>query len=394
MFRISSRECTGCTACYSACPVDAIAMKPNSEGFLYPSIDKERCISCSKCKAVCPLNTKKEDACAPVECLVAQSTTDDVLDECASGGFIDVLCEYFTKTLHGWVAGVIFDEFFMPVHRIINTYNEAKLFRNSKYAQSDLGDSFRKIRDLIRSNEKVMFIGTPCQVYGLKSFLQCDYDNLITVDLVCRSIPSPALWKKYLMWQEKKHGSRIESVFCRKKTYGYHSGALEIRFKNGKRYCGSNRVDYYMKSFHSDVCSRLSCYDCLFKTENRVSDFTVFDSWSPEQIVTEPFCDNDRGYSNVVVRTQKAMDIVKHLHDVAIYRADSAKIYNFAGGMERHSIPKNANRAFFYGDLNELGFEKTVKKYIRVTPIDRLIESVKPYRNMVKELARRIKKSI
>ena len=92
----------------------------------------------------------------------------------------------------------------------------------------------------------MIFVGTPCQVAGLKSYLKKEYDNLVTVDLVCRSIPSPKLWRKYLDWQENSHHGKIRSVSCRKKTYGYHSGALEIEFDNGKRYAGSNRVDLYM----------------------------------------------------------------------------------------------------------------------------------------------------
>ena len=49
--------------------------------------------------------------------------------------------------------------------------------------------------------------------------------NLITVDMVCRSIPSGKLWRNYLDWQEKRYNSKAKAVSFRKKTYGYHSGA-------------------------------------------------------------------------------------------------------------------------------------------------------------------------
>ena len=48
-------ECCGCTACFAICPVKAITMKEDEEGFLYPVIDEKKCIKCYKCMKVCPL---------------------------------------------------------------------------------------------------------------------------------------------------------------------------------------------------------------------------------------------------------------------------------------------------------------------------------------------------
>lgn len=48
-------ECCGCTACKSICPVEAINMKEDRKGFLYPIIDSEKCIKCKKCIKVCPI---------------------------------------------------------------------------------------------------------------------------------------------------------------------------------------------------------------------------------------------------------------------------------------------------------------------------------------------------
>ena len=71
--------------------------------------------------------------------------------------------------------------------------------------QSDLGDCFSEIKKHLMQETKVCFIGTPCQVYGLKSYLRKEYDNLVTVDLVCHGTPSPKLWKKYLDEQKDKY---------------------------------------------------------------------------------------------------------------------------------------------------------------------------------------------
>ena len=48
-------ECCGCTACFSVCPVQAIQMRRDEEGFMYPQIDKSICIRCHRCQKVCPL---------------------------------------------------------------------------------------------------------------------------------------------------------------------------------------------------------------------------------------------------------------------------------------------------------------------------------------------------
>lgn len=51
-------ECCGCTACYSICPINAITMVVDEEGFLYPVIDENKCIACLLCEKVCPFKTQ------------------------------------------------------------------------------------------------------------------------------------------------------------------------------------------------------------------------------------------------------------------------------------------------------------------------------------------------
>jgi len=46
-------NCCGCTACYAICPVHAISMEPDEEGFLYPIVDEEKCVRCYQCLRVC-----------------------------------------------------------------------------------------------------------------------------------------------------------------------------------------------------------------------------------------------------------------------------------------------------------------------------------------------------
>ncbi len=379
-------NCCGCTACRNICPKSAIEMTPDSEGFAYPIINAELCVECGRCEQICPVLHAPSVPSSYVDCVVAQSNDAEVLDESTSGGFIDALYRYVLEDGKGYGVGVAFDEAFLPKHIITDSYEKAKEFRNSKYAQSDLSNLFSDIRKLLTDGKLLLFVGTPCQVAGLRSFLGKDYENLITVDLVCRSIPSPKLWRKYLDWQECRYRSKVKRVFCRKKTYGYHSGALEIEFENGKHYAGSNRVDYYMKSFHSDQCSRPSCYDCQFKTKHRCSDFTVFDSWNPQAVALSNIVDNDRGYSNVIVHSEKGKKVLDQITNMVLIPADPEKMFEFAGGMESHSIQYKPGRSTYYIDLDRLGFEETAKKYVSVSAKDRLIERAKPLRSFIKRI--------
>ncbi|MEG0663745.1 MAG: Coenzyme F420 hydrogenase/dehydrogenase, beta subunit C-terminal domain [Clostridia bacterium] len=379
MIEIKNKEkCCGCTACYNICPKNCITMEPDNEGFLYPIVDKTTCINCNLCEKVCPIkkceeiNTSKK----PKACVV-QNTSLEILKNSTSGGVIDALNKYVIDK-NGFAVGVAYDDDFMPYHEITDKYDNTIKFRGSKYAQSRLNNIFKNILELLNKGELVLFTGTPCQVSGLKSYIQKDYKNLITVDLVCRSVPSPLLFKHYLNWQKKRYKSEIVSMNCRNKTYGYHNGSLVINFKNGKKYSGSNRVDLFMKSFHNDICSRPSCYDCQFKTVNRVSDFTVFDCWKPNIVTNNAINDNNKGYSNVFLHTSKAENIINQLQNIKIWPSNIDLVLEYTGNMESTSIKKNEKRDMFYNVLNKSDFETCIKQFIKISKKDYFIESLKP----------------
>lgn len=369
------KDCCGCTACESICPMKCIRMIADEEGFMYPKVDSKKCVNCHLCERVCPIINKPKLPQKSEAAFIVQSEDPKVLSESTSGGFIDMLGQEIID-LGGVVCGVVYSEEFMPKHILIEKKSELALLRNSKYAQSELSGVFQQIKRSLIVGRTVLFIGTPCQVAGLKNYLVKDYKNLLTVDLVCRSIPSPLLFKEYLQWQRKKYGSEIKRVICRNKTYGYHNGSLIIEFENGKIYSGSNRVDPYMKSFHHDVCSRPSCYDCRFKTKRRVSDFTVFDSWQPDHIA-EGIIDNNKGYSNVIIHSLKGVEYFKKINGLKKWESSAEKMFLYTAGMESKSIIKPQARDDYYNNLRQHGFEYAYKKAIRISCKDRIIEKIK-----------------
>lgn len=371
--RLNKKDCCGCTTCYNSCPAKAIQMKADEEGFMYPIISKKLCITCGKCEHVCPVINSLKIEGIPLAGYVVRNKDHKILYSSASGGFFSAIAEYVLNR-GGIVYGAAFDKNFKVCHMAAESTLEVQKFRSSKYVQSDLGDIFTAVEKNLKNSRLICFSGTPCQIEGLKRFLNKEYDNLITVDLVCHGVPSPDLWEQYLEWQTRKKGSKV--VFCnfRNKTYGYHNGTLEIVFENGRHYYGSSRNDMMIKSFFSEIASRPSCYNCAFKKIKHSSDFTVFDCWHAADITLGVKKDDDKGYTNLLVNSNRGRWIFEYLKkDFEIYEADIEKMIKYDGVMVQNSSIPHKDRDVFYLSLNQNGIEKTVQTYIPISEIDRIM---------------------
>ncbi len=370
--------CCGCTACASICPKEAIKMAPDEEGFLYPSVDMNSCVECGLCDSVCPIQQKCESNTRKVESYVLRTKAENVLMNSTSGGFVTPLIEYVLE-YNGIVCAAAYDKNFTVRHIFVNSNGGDRLdnIRGSKYVQSDLNDCYKRIKEYLEQNKMVCFIGTTCQVSGLKSFLRRNYEELITVDLVCHGVPSPKLWSKYLDYQKNKYHSEIREISFRNKTYGYHSGTMKICFSNGKTYFGSARVDYMLKSFFREIASRPSCYQCKFKTIKRCSDYTIYDCWHATQLV-ENLRDDDKGYTNVIVQSEKGKKILNQIRNqYELYPADTEKAVNLDGIMVKKSAIPHSKRKEFYKGIDGKTLPEQIQQFIPITWKDRLIEKSK-----------------
>ena len=221
------------------------------------------------------------------------------------------------------------------------------------------------------------FVGTTCQVSGLKSYLRKEYENLIAVDLVCHGAPSPKLWEKYLNYQKNEYHSDIEEISFRNKTYGYHSGTMTIRFSNGRVYNGSARVDYMLKSFFREIASRPICYECPFKKIERCSDFTIYDCWHASELV-DGLKDDDKGYTNVIVQSKKGADVLIQIRDsYEMYPVDTQKAIELDGSMVLKSAVSHPKRSEYYKDLDSDTLPEHIQRFIPVTKKDLAIERSK-----------------
>lgn len=368
--------CCGCTACASICPQKAIIMKEDFEGFKYPIVDKERCIDCGLCEKVCPVIHKIKEV-EKSNCAYAIRCKDiENLKDSTSGGFFIPFAKHIINN-DGIVYGVGYGNNFKVEHKRAEKIESIEEFKGSKYVQSDLNNIFIQVKKDLEENRIVLFSGTPCQIHGLKNYLQKEYSNLITVDLICHGTPSPRLWQYYVEYQEKKYKSKISKVNFRNKTYGYHCGTMKLEFKNSKRYFGSARIDYFLKSFFSEISSRPICYDCKFKDVNHISDFTIYDCWHFKEL-SKSSKDDDKGYTNLIINTSKGIEYFKNIqNEYEFYEIDKFLAIKCDGIMVENSAIPHKNRKNFYKDLEALGIQKCIEKNIPISKTDYVLEKIK-----------------
>lgn len=358
-------KCCGCTACKSTCPRNAIEMKEDEEGFLYPYIDKDKCINCGMCKKVCPIlnknnNLKKQHA------YIFQNKNEEVRRQSTSGGAFTAIAETIVDR-GGIVYGAVFDNEFKVIHTGIDKKEELYKFRNSKYVQSEIQDSFRNVKENLDRDRWVCFSGTSCQVEGLKNFLRKDYEKLVLVDVVCRAVPSPLIWKKYLKLKKDKIKD-IKNIYFRDKYYGYKYSNLSIyNSKDAKtpEYHQGVETDPYLRAFFSNICDRQACYNCQFKKQNRESDITIWDCFNVEEYNKN--MDDDKGTTRILTNSEKGNKLVRELSKSHILEEINveAAVNGFLAMFQ--PVKYNNRRKEFFKDANTFEEKELFDKYFSDT---------------------------
>lgn len=356
-------QCCGCEACRSVCPKICISMKADKEGFLYPEVDLSQCIDCKLCEKVCPV---LQPAFLDRKPKVFAGINNDIKIrlQSSSGGIFTLLAE---QTLHkgGVVFGACFDEQWNVVHNYTDTVEGLARFRGSKYVQSSIGDSFLQAKKFLDEGREVLFSGTPCQIAGLKNFLQKPYQNLLTVDVVCHGVPSPEVWKKYLertvckAYNIRKRDAslsitdKIENINFRLKEKGWKKYHIRIKYKNGKQDVMPFYENTYMKVFLSNLSLRPSCYCCPAKGEHVQSDITIADFWGVDKIMPE--IDDDNGCSLILINNLNCLSYLQYLGMKYSPQVFSEVIPYNPNIMQSVTVP--VNRKFFFYIFICYGFD-------------------------------------
>lgn len=306
-------ECCGCEACINICPKQAISMRANKRGFLYPQIDEKKCICCNRCIQVCAFQNKKIREVELCEVYaVVNSNKADIMAS-ASGGAFSALARYVIEQ-NGVVFGCAWDANIMPIHIRIDSVDDLKRIQGSKYVQSRIGSSYKIVKNDLDNGKMVLFSGTPCQCDGLRSFLNKDYKKLLCVEVICHGVPSGEFWRAYLDILEKKLKGEISNVQFRDKKRGW-GALLHVTYQNkqGKmkhRYL-SPEESYYYYDYWNGHLYRDSCYKCKYACPSRGSDFTIGDYWGIQDV--HPQFDIFNGVSVLIVNTSKGKQVLNNM---------------------------------------------------------------------------------
>lgn len=357
---LDKKTCTGCMACKNVCHKNAIIIKENNEGFKYPEIDENLCINCGLCKKVCPVLTKLQENENEIKVYSCKNKNEEVRMKSSSGGIFTLIAKYIIEN-NGVVFGARFNESLEVVHDYIENIDDIGLFRGSKYVQSYIGDSYKKVREFLNNNKKVLFTGTPCQVEGLLTYLGKDYDNLYTQDFVCHGVPSPKVWRKYLEYKKYDGSYPININFRRKDILGWSNYQVSYKYSNKEENIHHDN-DPYMKIFLKNLSLRMSCFNCKFKKIKRKSDITVADFWGINNV--KPEMNDETGISALLVNSKKGLEIFENIKEDMIFEeANIEDIIKYNSCISK-STNYNEKREEFFKDLETISFEKLIDKYL------------------------------
>ena len=310
MINIDSLEkCCGCAACVNACPKQCITMYPDKKGFFYPLVDANLCIHCNLCEKVCPLISKVN---RPSPLLMVEAVTSKSVEEVklsSSGAVCHELSHYFIAR-KGVVYGAAWTNGFVVRHIRVTIKTDLERIRYSKYLQSQIGDTFKMIKADLASNKEVLFIGTPCQVAGLKCYLRKDYENLVTVDFVCHGITSQAVFNRIITDIEKRNGSMVKGVNFRSKKESWREYGTELHMQNGENIYVRHTKSLFFRGFMSNLYLRDCCHKCPFTNNRNCSDITVADLWGVEFV--RPEIDDNTGMNLVLVRSERGRELLEN----------------------------------------------------------------------------------
>ena len=346
-----SDDCTGCFACMNKCPKQAIDCVTDLQGRTLPQIDPSKCVKCGLCKSVCPVNTPVT-LNQPLDCYAAQRPDEIARKNSSSGGIGAVLSEEFIKS-NGAVYGAVVGENMQVVHACAQTLEDIEKFKGSKYVQSYIGNIYCDVLSHLTNNKKVLFTGTPCQIAGLRNFLNKDYDNLYCVDLICHGTPPMQYLNEHI---KSVAGENADFVSFRG---GDRDFMIKIKSGGKEIYSKFKDEDAYYTAFFGLLTHRENCYSCRYAQTQRCGDITIGDFWGIDRQTLKT--DQKGRISVVLVNTEKGKDLFDAIKDNLVFEERDLKEAADGNDQLRYPSVRHKNRTDFINKYELTGdFEKSV----------------------------------
>ncbi len=296
----------------------------------------------------------------------------------SSGGVFSLCADYILNN-SGAVYGADFDENMKLSHKRVTRKEEISRMRGAKYIRSSISGVYKQITEDLQNKTPILFCGTPCQVNAINKIAKNFPDNnLYTLDLFCHGVVQTKIWEKFIEFLENKYNKKIVFFKFRDKEKSWRKYSAKVYFSDGTTESHNNFTGSFLELFRYDVCIDNACTKCPFTNLDRKGDLSIGDFWGIEK--THPYLDDDKGVSAVIVNTKKGYELLeKIIPDCEIEECAVKDIAHHQPNLQRPSSFSNKAVAFNH-DLENLPFEKVLKKYTRVGLKRRMIDIVKSVR--------------
>lgn len=356
-----SREefCTGCGACASICTTGALHIIQDDFGYYMSNFDSSKCIHCNQCDDVCPiLHPKSMEKKYNEPVVYAVQMKDNFRTQGSSGGVFPAVATAILNTNKAVVFGAAWQGDNL-IHIGVDSASDLHEICGSKYVQSYTKNSYQKVKDELLDDRIVLYCGCPCQIAGLYSFLEKEYKNLYTIDLLCYYAPSIQMFQNYL---KEMYGGVAKAWNFRDKKLGWScenlSITLEVSQTNNdpetrnsvgvaKKIVKSRNEDIFEQSYHSHLLMSKHCENCKFNKIPRQGDITLGDFWGIKNF-DETFNDN-KGTSIVIVNSKKGNELLE-LSRQYILKIRKSNIKYIKGnriGREADAIRSEESKRFY-----------------------------------------------
>ncbi len=261
----------------------------------------------------------------------------------------------------GIVAGAKYNVENLVEHAMTDSLAGIEELRQSKYMSSSVGSCYKDVKKELLNGRLVAFCGSPCQVAGLYSFLGKEYDNLFTMDFICRGMNSPKAFKSWINEIEDQENGKVIRVWFKYKDGGWKTSPRRTRldFADGTYKVYENERNLYMHGYlYSNLYIRKCCGDCCFKGIPRKADVTFADFWGIEKTF-----DDDKGTSMLLINSKKGKEYFEKVRErMEVHQKD---FNNILGGnpmfLSSAVVPVIGHD--FLVDLDNLSFSDCLKKY-------------------------------
>ncbi len=359
---LEKKLCTGCGSCAVVCPHKSIEMKNDEEGFLIPFFDTKTCTNCALCVSHCHvLNSSYSNSQNPIA--FSAYAQDEIRKESSSGGLFTVLANHILD-VGGTVCGAAFSQDWSVEHILVSNKDDLWKLRGSKYVDSVLFPILKDIKKTLEKGNYVLFSGCPCQVSALNRYLDKNYENLYTIDIICHGVPSPKAWHSYL--EQNFNKDTIKNISFRSNKTGWANLSFKAEMYNGdivSQQCASNT---FYSAYVEKLLLRKSCESCKFATIPRQGDITIGDFWGVHSY--NPSFDDNKGLSIALINNSKGESLYNKIE--AELQLNEAVPSIFAINSQRNILnpsTSHANRDLFFAEFTKDSsacFNDLVSKYL------------------------------